>query len=114
MNVPSEPDPAPAQDDGHAGDLLPRLRVPFASLREYLLALNDFGFQQWLTPRLAPVLYALGVAGSAYLVAIFVAAGFTQSWTAGRRSHSMTLSSTRRLFSRPCSVSLVSIGWLSP
>jgi hypothetical protein len=60
-----------------------RLRELPAWLAEYLCALADFGFEQWLTPRLAPLLYGLGTVGSAYLVAIFVIDGFTRSLAAG-------------------------------
>ena len=72
------------EDDTEAAlpDWSQRLRELPAWLSEYLRSLADFGFEQWLTPRLAPLLYGLGVVGSAYLVVIFAIDGYTHSfWT---------------------------------
>ncbi|MGH8444811.1 MAG: DUF4282 domain-containing protein [Solimonas sp.] len=60
-----------------------RLKVFGRYLADYLRALTDFGFEQWLTPRMAPLLYGLGVAGSFYLVVIFVIEGFSRSTALG-------------------------------
>lgn len=68
------PEPGPASG---------RARLVAAHVGEYLRALTDFGFQQWLTPRMAPVLYALGVLGSLYFVAMFVIEGFSRSAAVG-------------------------------
>jgi hypothetical protein len=77
-----KPDEAVVESPETPAGFAQRLRELPAWLGEYLRSLADFGFEQWLTPRLAPLLYGLGTVGSAYLVAIFVIDGFTQSrWT---------------------------------
>ena len=78
--TPLAPDPDPQSESAEPAPTLgERMRHWPRQLGDYLRALADFGFEQWLTPRMAPVLYGLGVAGSAYLVAIFIIDGFTHS-----------------------------------
>lgn len=60
-----------------------RVRVFARNLRDYWRALTDFGFEQWLTPRMAPMLYVLGVLGSLYMVVMYVLDGFSQTATIG-------------------------------
>lgn len=71
------------EGDGPAGVAERRVRRWAGHLLDYGRALTDFGFQQWLTPRMAPMLYGLGVAGSLYGVVMYVLDGFSQSSSIG-------------------------------
>ncbi|NGY04222.1 DUF4282 domain-containing protein [Solimonas terrae] len=71
------------QDQDPAAIVARGLRTFADHLLDYFRALTDFGFRQWLTPRMAPMLYVLGVLGSLYLVVMFVLDGFAQSATIG-------------------------------
>ncbi|HET8882770.1 MAG TPA: DUF4282 domain-containing protein [Solimonas sp.] len=71
------------QGDALADAAVRHLRVGAGHLLDYVRALADFSFRQWLTPRMAPMLYGLGVAGSLYGVVVYVLDGFSQSSSMG-------------------------------
>jgi hypothetical protein len=59
------------------------LRERLAWVGELVRGLADLEFRQLITPRMMPALYLLAILGSAFVVIVYAAEGYTQSWQQG-------------------------------
>lgn len=68
--------------DGEA-EILGRIERWQRRAGEFLRALFDLEFREWLTPRMVPMLYLLAIIGCGYIALDYVIEGFARSLTAG-------------------------------